>query len=168
VDAAGAVPVRPEPDRPLAPIARAYWTAEAVFWCVPLVLVSIFVGRELRHSAEDALHPFGVLLPALAAAVALVQILVVPTLRARRWRWRVDDDELDLRRGAVVEVRTIIPVSRIQHVDLRRDVVDRMFGVCKLVVHTAAGATEIPVLEDGEAALVRDRLAGLIRLPDDL
>jgi uncharacterized protein len=168
VDAAGAVPVRPEPDRPLAPIARAYWTAEAVFWCVPLVLVSIFVGRELRHSGEDALHPFGVLLPALAAAVALVQILVVPTLRARRWRWRVDDDELDLRRGAVVEVRTIIPVSRIQHVDLRRDVVDRMFGVCKLVVHTAAGATEIPVLEDGEAALVRDRLAGLIRLPDDL
>lgn len=168
MDAAGAVPVRPEPDRPLAPIARAYWTAEAVFWCVPLVLVSIFVGRELRHSAEDALHPFGVLLPALAAAVALVQILVVPTLRARRWRWRVDDDELDLRRGAVVEVRTIIPVSRIQHVDLRRDVVDRMFGVCKLVVHTAAGATEIPVLEDGEAALVRDRLAGLIRLPDDL
>jgi membrane protein YdbS with pleckstrin-like domain len=168
VPPAGAVDARPEPDRPLAPIARAYWTAEAAFWSVPLVLVALFVGGRLRHAGDDALHPFGVLVPVLAAVVALVQILVVPPLRARRWRWRVDDDELDLRRGAVVEVRTIIPVSRIQHVDLRRDVVDRLFGVCKLVVHTAAGATEIPVLEDGEAALVRDRLAGLIRLPDDL
>ena len=135
---------------------------------MPLVLVSIFAGRALRDADPEALHVLGVVLPWLAAAFALVRVLVVPTLRARRWRWRVDDDELDLRRGAVVEVRTIIPVSRIQHVDLRRDAVDRLFGVCKLVVHTAAGATEIPVLEDGVAAHVRDRIAGLIRRPDDL
>jgi membrane protein YdbS with pleckstrin-like domain len=162
------VDARPDPDRPLAPIARTYWTAEALLWGLPVIAVAVFVGRQLRHAGEDALHPFGVLLPALAVAVVIVSVLVVPTLRVRRWRWRVDDEELDLRRGAVVEVRTIIPVSRIQHVDLRRDVVDRMFGVCKLVVHTAAGATEIPVLQDAEAAHVRDRIAGLIRRPDDL
>jgi membrane protein YdbS with pleckstrin-like domain len=159
---------RPEPDRPLAPIARTYWTAEALLLALPLVLVAVFVGRALRDAGEDALHPIGAVLPWLAIAVALFRVIVVPTLRTRRWRWRVDDDELDLRRGAVVEVRTIIPVSRIQHVDLRRDAVDRLFGVCKLVVHTAAGATEIPVLEDREAAQVRDRIAGLIRRPDDL
>jgi uncharacterized protein len=159
---------RPEPDRPLAPIARTYWTAEGLLLAVPLVLVAFFLSSVLGDADEDALHPIGAVLPWLAIAVALVRVLVVPTLRARRWRWRVDDDELDLRRGAVTEVRTIIPVSRIQHVDLRRDAVDRLFGVCKLVVHTAAGATEIPVLEDGEAALVRDRIAGLIRRPDDL
>ena len=159
---------RPEPDRPLAPIARTYWTVEAVLWGLPLVAVSIFVGHQLRHHGGDAVHALGALLPWVVAAVVLVRIVVVPALRARRWRWRVDDDELDLRRGALVEIRTIIPVSRIQHVDLRRDAVDRIFGVCKLVVHTAAGATEIPVLEDGEAAHVRDRIAGLIRRPDDL
>jgi membrane protein YdbS with pleckstrin-like domain len=37
-----------------------------------------------------------------------------------------------------------------------------------VIVHTAAGATEIPVLPDAEAAHVRDRIAGLIRRPDDL
>jgi membrane protein YdbS with pleckstrin-like domain len=159
---------RPEPDRPLAPIARTYWTAEALLFGVPLVVAAFFVGGALQDADEDALQLLGAVLPWLAIAFALVRVLVVPALRARRWRWRVDDDELDLRRGAVVEVRTIIPVSRIQHVDLRRDAVDRLFGVCKLVVHTAAGATEIPVLEDRDAALVRDRIAGLIRRPDDL
>jgi uncharacterized protein len=159
---------RPEPDRPLAPIARTYWTVEALLVGVPLVLAAFLVGGALRDSDHDAVHAIGAVLPWLVLAVTLVQVLVVPTLRARRWRWRVDDDELDLRRGAFVEVRTIIPVSRIQHVDLRRDIVDRLFGVCKIVVHTAAGATEIPVLEDREAALVRDRIAGLIRRPDDL
>jgi membrane protein YdbS with pleckstrin-like domain len=36
------------------------------------------------------------------------------------------------------------------------------------VVQTAAGETEIPVLETVVAAHARDRLAGLIRRPDDL
>jgi hypothetical protein len=95
-------------------------------------------------------------------------VLVVPTLRWRRWRWRLDDDELDLRRGALTEIRTIVPVARIQHVDIRRNFAAQIVGVAAVVVHTAAGTTEIPALQDGEAALMRDRLAGLIRTPDDL
>jgi membrane protein YdbS with pleckstrin-like domain len=85
----------------------------------------------------------------------------------RRWRWRLDDDELDLRRGAITEVRTIVPVARIQHVDVRRSIFAQLVGVAAVVVHTAAGTTEIPALADAEAARVRDRLAGLIRTPED-
>jgi membrane protein YdbS with pleckstrin-like domain len=36
-----------------------------------------------------------------------------------------------------------------------------------VVVHTAAGTTEIPALTERDAASIRDRLAGLIRTPDD-
>lgn len=158
---------RPEPDRPLAPIARTFWTLEALLWAAPLTAVAFWVGGVLRD-AGDAVHLVGVVAPWPAAVVAAVAVLIVPTLRARRWRWRLDEQELDLRRGALVDVRTIIPVSRIQHVDIRRDALDRLCGVCKLVVHTAAGATAIPVLEDGVAADARDRIAGLIRRPDDL
>jgi membrane protein YdbS with pleckstrin-like domain len=100
--------------------------------------------------------------------IALVAVLVVPTLRWRRWRWRLDEDELDLRRGALTEIRTIVPVARIQHVDVKRSFSAQLVGVAAVVVHTAAGATQIPALPDGEAALVRDRLAGLIRTPDEL
>jgi membrane protein YdbS with pleckstrin-like domain len=35
-------------------------------------------------------------------------------------------------------------------------------------VHTAAGALEVPVLSEGDAARIRDRIAGLARVPDEL
>jgi membrane protein YdbS with pleckstrin-like domain len=129
--------------------------------------VAFAVAPSLRR--HDGVAGFvGHVLPWLILAIALVAILVVPTLRFRRWRWRLDADELDLRHGALTEIRTIVPVARIQHVDVRRNAFAQLVGVAAVVVHTAAGKTEIPALPDAEAALVRDRLAGLIRTPDDL
>lgn len=129
-------------------------------------MAAFFVGHAL-DGQHGAWHTVGVLLPWLALAIAIVLTLVVPTLRARRWRWRLDDAELDLRHGVLTDVRTIVPVARIQHVDVRRSALAQLAGVAAVVVHTAAGTTEIPALTDHDAALVRDRLAGLIRTPDD-
>ena len=158
---------RPEPNRRLAPAARVIWTLELLGGGVVALVVAVIAGRILRHHADGALHTLGAALPWLALAGGVLAAAVVPTLRLRRWRWRLDDDELDLRRGVVTEVRTIVPVARIQHVDVRRTFWGQLFSVADVVVHTAAGTTEIPALEEVVAALVRDRLAGLIRTPDD-
>jgi membrane protein YdbS with pleckstrin-like domain len=112
------------------------------------------------RTAQDVV-PFLVLVGAVLATA------IVPALRARRWRWRLDDVELDLRHGVLTDTRTIIPVARIQHVDVRRTAFAQLAGVSSVVVHTAAGATEIPALTTADAGLVRDRIAGLIRTPDD-
>jgi membrane protein YdbS with pleckstrin-like domain len=124
------------------------------------------VGSALSDQ-DGAWHTLGTVAPWAALVAAVVLTLTVPTLRARRWRWRLDDVELDLRHGVLTDVRTVVPVARIQHVDVRRSVWAQMAGVAAVVVHTAAGTTEIPALTEHDAALVRDRLAGLIRTPDD-
>jgi uncharacterized protein len=161
-----AAEVRPEPDQRLAPAARTIWTLEQLVSGIVAVLVAVIAGRILRDQ-DGALHTIGRWLPWVAVAGALAATAIVPTLRLRRWRWRLDDDELDLRRGAITEVRTIVPVARIQHVDIKRTVWSQVFGVAAVVVHTAAGTTEIPALPESVAAQVRDRLAGLLRTPDD-
>lgn len=159
---------RPEPDQRLAPAARTIWTLELVGSGIGALVAAVIAGRILRHhNADGALHTIGALLPWIVLAMAIVFAATVPTLRLRRWRWHLDDDELDLRRGIVTEVRTIVPVARIQHVDVRRTFWSQMFGVADVIVHTAAGTTEIPTLPEHDAATVRDRLAGLIRTPDD-
>jgi membrane protein YdbS with pleckstrin-like domain len=158
---------RPEPDGRLAPAARMVWTVEALLWGVPVAAAAIWFGALLRREG-GALHDAGVVLPWLALLVVFIGVFVAPTLEYRRWRWRLDDDELDLRHGAVTEIRSIIPVARIQHVDIKRTFVARLWDVAAVVVHTAAGHTEIPALPEHEAVQVRDRLAGLIRTPDDV
>jgi uncharacterized protein len=155
---------RPEPDGRLAPAARTIWTLELAGGGVMALIAAVIAGRILRHQDGD-LHTLGSILPWAVIAGTILIASTVPTLR--RWRWRLDDDELDIRRGAITEVRTIVPVARIQHVDVRRTAWSQLLGVAAVVVHTAAGTTEIPTLSERDAAHVRDRLAGLIRTPDD-
>jgi membrane protein YdbS with pleckstrin-like domain len=157
---------RPEPDERLAPAARLFWTLELLGAGAGATLVAFLLAPLLRD-LDGLAHALGVAVPWAVLAVALLAAAVVPSWRAARWRWRLDDDELDLRRGTLTEVRTIVPVARIQHVDVRRSPAAQLAGVAAVVVHTAAGTTEIPALADADAARVRDRLAGLIRTPDD-
>ena len=158
---------RPEPEGRLAPAARALWTLEILGGGLIATLIAFAVRGPLRDQ-DGFLHTLGTLGPWLVVLAVLAAAAVIPTLRLARWRWRLDDDELDLRHGTITEIRTIVPVARIQHVDIRRSLWAQIVGVAAVVVHTAAGTTEIPALTNGEAADVRDRLAGLIRTPDDL
>lgn len=158
---------RSEPDQALASAARAIWTVEMVASTAGATLAAVIAGSAITDHAHGGWHTFGSILPYAVAILGVLLAATVPTLRVRRWRWRLDDDELDLRRGIVVDTRTIVPLTRIQHVDIRRTVWSQLFGVASVVVHTAAGTTEIPLLPEATAAGVRDRIAGLIRTPDD-
>jgi membrane protein YdbS with pleckstrin-like domain len=157
---------RPEPEGRLASAARVLWTLEIL--SVGLVAVVIaFAVRGVLTGQDGLLHAIGEAGPWLLLVAVLGSAAIVPALRTKRWRWRLDEQELDLRHGTITEIRTIVPVARIQHVDVRRSPWAQLAGVAAVVVHTAAGTTEIPVLTEHEAADVRDRLAGLIRTPDD-
>ena len=110
----------------------------------------------------------GGLLPVAAGTLVAWRVAVVPSLRWRRWRWALYDEELDLRHGLVTEVRTIVPISRVQHVEVRRTPLASALGLSEVVVHTAAGTTEVPAMDERDAVAVRDRIADLARVPDDL
>jgi membrane protein YdbS with pleckstrin-like domain len=104
----------------------------------------------------------------LPLAVAIVAIGVVPELRWARWRYEVRDEEIDLRHGTVRITRTLVPMLRVQHVDTTQGPLDQALGLATVVVHTAAGATTIPALDEGHAARLRDRIAALARTADEL
>ncbi len=158
---------RPEPSRLLGRRARAYWMLSGLGMAVPFVLAAMLAGRAL--SGEDGLlGTAGTLVPFAAGALALWRIAAVPELRWRRWRWELRDEELDLRHGLVTEVRTIVPISRVQHVEVRRTPLASALGLSEVVVHTAAGTTEVPAMDERAAVAVRDRIADLARVPDDL
>jgi uncharacterized protein len=110
----------------------------------------------------------GIALALVAVAAAIAVAMIVPRVRLRRFRYEVREDEIDLRRGIVVETRTLVPMVRVQHVDTRRTVLSRMFGLAAVVFHTAAGSNEIPALREADAAEIRDRITDLARAPEDL
>jgi len=111
----------------------------------------------------------GWLVPALAVVGAtFVYVIAVPIVRYRRWRWELHEEDLDLLHGAWRVIRTIVPITRIQHVSVERTGWTDAFGLVRLHVHTAAGKTTIPGLERTQADELRDRILAQLRTPDDL
>jgi uncharacterized protein len=134
----------------------------ALAWAVP-VGIGLVVG-----GGADVPGAVGWLLRAAALAVVAVGGLVLPLVRWQRWRYEVREEEIDLLRGALVVRRTLIPMTRVQHVDTQRTPLSDLFGLRSVTVHTAAGSHAVPALRPGDAAAIRDRIAQLAREPDEL
>ncbi|WP_418280016.1 PH domain-containing protein [Halorubrum sp. DTA98] len=85
-------------------------------------------------------------------------------LRYRRWSYEIREDALYLDRGVVTQVRTAVPLVRIQHVDSRRGPIERGVGLASCVVYTAGsrGAdVRIPGLTPQRADDLREELKRL-------
>jgi membrane protein YdbS with pleckstrin-like domain len=154
-----------DPTRRLPAEARGYFVLGSLAVTLPFVIAAFVVAGALSGDVPDALVWA---LRATAVAVLVIGGIAVPLLRWRSWRYEVRDEELDLLRGAVVVRRTLIPMTRIQHVDTTRNVIGDLFGLRSVVVHTAAGSNDIPALRPAEADAIRDRIAQLARRPDEL
>ena len=152
-------PVTPEPARRLSPTARWLWRAQGAL----AAFGALLLAGVARPSAPGG--SVWLLLPALVFVVAAC---LVPELRWSRWRYEIRDEEIDLRHGTVTITRTLIPMLRVQHVDTTRGPLDQVLGLATVVVHTAAGKTTIPALDDEYAGRLRDQIARLARTADEL
>ena len=151
----------PEPAQRLAPQARWAWRLSWAGTCIVALVLLGMGGDSLPGSWQ--------VIGMVALGVTLVLgTPLVPELRWRRWRWEVREHEIDLRHGTWEVIRTLVPMARVQHVTTRRDPFQQALDLATVVVHTAAGANEIPALTVAEAARVRDRIAELARTPDEL
>ena len=158
--------MRPEPSSPLDPRAVTVWRLSAALGDVVPSLIAIVVAALLAYFDIVPWTIVGAVF-AIGAAVSLLFVVVVPSLRYRRWRYEVTDDEIDLREGVIIVKRTLIPLVRVQHVDTHQGPIMRAFGLAGVNVATAAGAHEIPALSVEGADALRDRISALARVAED-
>ena len=100
----------------------------------------------------------------LAALVAVgVGSWIMVGRSVRRWGYAEQGEELYIVRGALFRRLVVVPYGRMQYVDVQAGPLDRLFGLARVQLHTAAPGTTayIPGLPADEAADLRDRLTAL-------
>ncbi|MDQ8044277.1 MAG: PH domain-containing protein [Solirubrobacteraceae bacterium] len=113
--------------------------------------------------------PFGLSVALIAAVLALgAADLALIGLRYRTLWFTIGDDQIDVERGVLFRTHTVIPMTRVQHVELERGPLADRFHLAELHIHTAAGAVTIPALDRADGEHIRQRIADLARIADDL
>ena len=145
--------------QPLDPAIKTVWTIKlALGWGVVVLGVLAYDVTQLFD--PERWLPFGVL-PGAMLVLGLALAFGLPRLRYRFWRFALRPEELYLERGVWNRVRTIVPLRRIQHLDVSQDLFERNYDLGKLIVHTAGTRSSnvvLPGLRYEEAERLRDEV----------
>lgn len=145
--------------RPLDPAIKTVWRIKlALGWAVVVLAVLVYDVVQLFDPGRWL--PFGVR-TGLALLIGGLLTVALPRLRYRFWRFDLRPEELYLERGIWNRVRTIVPLRRIQHLDVSQDVLERNFALGRLIVHTAGTRSSdvvLPGLRYEDAERLRDEV----------
>jgi membrane protein YdbS with pleckstrin-like domain len=97
----------------------------------------------------------------------LFNVVFFPKIYWQRWRYEVSEHEIDLQHGLFIVKRTLIPMTRVQHVDTKQGPLLRKYKLATVTISTAATTHEIPALAVDVADDLRNRIAILARVTDD-
>lgn len=96
---------------------------------------------------------------AIAAVIVVLELAVLPGLLYRSWRYALNEKEIELHHGFWVRKRTLVPMSRVQHVHSTQGPIQKEYGLSTVTFSTAAGSHHIPALSEGEAERLRRQIA---------
>jgi uncharacterized protein len=153
-------PVR-EPAWPLSRSAIGLWVTEGVISSVVLGIAAFVLAVFVPSEAPAPFPLLRWLVPAAAVTYAVLAIGVRPWVRYRVHRWEVTGDAVYTLTGWLTRTWTLVPVARIQTVDVTRGVLQQLFGLASVAVLTASsqGTVRVPHLEVDVAHRVADDLA---------
>ena len=148
----------------LDPRIQFVWRIRYAIWTVIAVIAAGVRDVASWISGSGDFPPPGVL-TLLAIALGAGVILFVPRLRYRYWKYELREEELFLEYGVLTRVRTVVPLRRVQHLDVSQGILEREFELGRFIVHTAgtrASTVEIPGLHIDEANHLHDTVKGFV------
>jgi membrane protein YdbS with pleckstrin-like domain len=153
-------PVR-EPAWPLSRSAIALWVTQGVLQSVVMAATATAFLLYVPSSVGGPVPALRWIVPVAVVIEGVLLIGVRPWLRFRVHRWEVTQDVVYTLTGWLTRTWTLVPVSRIQTVDVTRGVVQQLFGLASVAVLTASaqGTVRVPHLEADVAHRVADDLA---------
>jgi hypothetical protein len=133
------------------------------------IAAAVFVLAALVYDITNIFDqtraiPLGLLSIGVLSA-GVLWVVLVPRFHYRFWRYALRTDELYLRHGILNRVHTIVPLMRIQHLDVSQDIVEREYDLGKLIVHTAGTRSStviVPGLHLELAERLRDHMKAFI------
>jgi len=141
--------------------AIGLWTLQGAISSVFLLAAGIVAALLVPAAAPAPVRFLAAAAPYLAGVYAVVAVAIRPRLRFRVHRWEVSENSVFTLTGWLAQSWTIIPIARIQTVDINRGALQRLFGLASVAVLTASskGTVEIVHLDAGLAGAVAPDLA---------
>ena len=106
----------------------------------------------MRAVIRAVFAAFGILV------ILAIYFIAAPQVFYRRYRYRIDDEKAEIRRGVIVISHTLVPIERIHQVQVAKGPINRMFGLANVNITTAGGTAVLEYLDIETAESVATKL----------
>lgn len=94
-------------------------------------------------------------------------VLVLPARRYAHWGYALGGDRLRVERGYLFYSDTVVPLGRVQHIDVDQGPIMRRYDLATLTVHTAGNhgaSVSLPGLRHDDAVAMREAIREYIKV----
>ncbi|MGM0855128.1 MAG: PH domain-containing protein [Bacillota bacterium] len=154
-----------EPQKRISPKALKVWKIYGVF--ETLIVAAVAAGAITLTVMFE--WPQWIIATAVAVLILFTYLFVffIPTIKWKRWRYEVREQEIELQRGIFIVKRTLVPMVRVQHVDTVQGPILKKYRLATITISSAATVHEIPALDVEEADELRNSISQLARVAED-
>ena len=124
---------------------------------------TFIVGAGVLEAME--LLPPGVIIIPVMLLMAYI-VWYFPKRRYARWGYDMTHDRLRISHGYMFHTDTVVPLGRIQHIDVDQGPIQRSYNLATLSVHTAGSHNDtvsLPGLLHADALEMREAMRAHIR-----
>ena len=154
-----------EPQKRISPMALKVWKIYGVL--ESLIVAALAVGAIVLTFIFDWTHWVTAISVGVVILFTYLFVFLLPTIKWKRWRYEVREQEIELQRGILIVKRTLVPMVRVQHVDTVQGPILKRYGLSTITISTAANVHEIPALDMEEADELRNSISQLARVAED-
>ncbi len=141
---------------PIHPSARKVWMINGIIGSIFIMVIPIIAFLFLKHW----------LILAIPSLLCVYTILVHPWLEYKQWSYKITETSICYNHGIYTKKFTIIPVSRIQHLEIKQGPVLKHFGLSNVEIYTAGQAHSIVAVHTAEAEGIIDSINLIISKED--
>ncbi len=149
---------------PLTKLDPAYTTVmriEGALTVLPFLIAATVLGVVGAFPSPWTWAPM--IVPVL---IALVFVILVPLKRYMARGYHMSDDRLRVVKGVMFHADTVVPFSRVQHLDVEQGPLERTFGIARLILHTAGthnSSVTLPGLAHDTAVAMREDIRAHVK-----
>ena len=151
-------------NKQLPPAIKKVWLARSIITLVVwLIVLAVAIGVCVWLSWWGT---WQTVLAVIIAALAFINFLVTALLINYNYRWtryQIDRDTFSVQKGYFFRSLTVVPYTRVQHIETEQGPLLRHYGLVSLTVSTAVDTHEIPGLTPPEAQSVLEQIASLVK-----
>lgn len=121
-----------------------------------------FLGKNIDNF--KAISNYYTLAIIIIIAIMIISTIVSPIIEYKQWRYMITNDKIEFTQGIYFKKRVIIPVIRIQHIQLNQGPINKFLNLFNIIIFTAGGLHKIPNIEAKRAEEISEYLKELIKV----